>query len=231
MALLIGLTATTIFLLGCLNRTVITTIRHPLQTGQVDPNTVPHTYANQENNYALPPGTLNDEASLVQMDSSAACFDVTLNFIDDGEGQSWTDLRNWEITLDANPGDIRIVQPTVELYEPSAQQFQGQAPQEVEVGRSEECVKRDRNDRCTRWENRPIYETQWLPAIITVVTGGGRICFGNGGHVTTNTTSVKLNLHRPGRTVAFEWEFEPILAAQPATQGGNTDQGDATQGS
>lgn len=197
--------------IGCVSRTVVTTIPHPMQTGQISQNRIAHEYRNNENNQALPAGTLSDSAEIVRMDAEAVCFDVLLTIVDDGDGQTWTDLRNWEITLDL-PGDQRMVQPNIQLADPVAQQYDGRVRQQVQTGIRKNCLAYDAHTAaCVQWEEQPVYEWQWVPGVVTVVSGGGGVCFGNQGFVTTGTSELKLNLHRTGRTIAFEWEFASLV--------------------
>jgi len=196
---------------GCVSRTVVTTIPHPMQTGEIPANRISHQRVNDESHMALPPGTLDNSAEITRMDTEAVCFDTVLNWVDDGDGQTWTDLRNWEITLDL-PNNARMVQPTVQLYEPSAQQYDGRVHQQVQTGVRDVCVGTDPKGACVAWEQRPVYQWQWVPGIVTVVTGGGGICFDNQGYVTPATSEITLNLHRTGRTVSFAWELSSIVA-------------------
>ncbi len=209
LALLLLLAATSA---GCVSRTVVTTIPHPMQTGQITQNRIAHEHRNDENNQALPAGTLNDSAEIVRMDAEAVCFDVLFTYVDSGEGQTWTDLRNWEITLDL-PGGQRMVQPNIQLAEAVAQQYDGRIRQQVQTGVQKNCLAYDaQSGQCVQWEEQPVYQWRWVPGVVTVVSGGGGVCFGNQGFVTTATTELKLNLHRTGRTVAFEWEFASLIA-------------------
>lgn len=199
---------------GC-SRTVVTTIRHPLQTGALDPNIIALTYESTERQRAIPYGALSDEAEITRLDTSAMCFEVTLRDIPEpGQGTYWTDLRNFEVGLDAGD-DIRIVEPEITLREPVQRDYQGMNPQEVQTGTRRECTRRADNGDCRRWENRPVYETRYFPGIVPVIEGGGTICFGNGGLVTPETDHVRLVLRRPVFELGWEWEFESIVELTP----------------
>lgn len=198
---------------GCfVDRTVTTTLPHPMQTGQIQQNRVNHEYARTENNHRIPAGSLTDEATLTRMDAEAICATVQLRAVTDDDGQTWSDLRNWEITLLSAPGETVLTTPTVEMLPDTAQQFAGRVPQRVQTGTETVCTDRDdESGDCNRSETRPVYQTRWVPGTVTVVSGGGNICFANPGVVSTQTQVVTLRLHRPIRNLNFEWQFQSIV--------------------
>ncbi|MEM6960863.1 MAG: hypothetical protein AAF355_01325 [Myxococcota bacterium] len=193
---------------GC-TRSASTAIRHPMQVGQIEPHQVINPHPSEEQSYLLPAGTLNNSAQLVQLDDQNVCIDLRLQRIDDGNGQMWTPLENWDIELETAEGQ-RIRQGVAQSMQPASQQFQGRTPQRVVVGEQEECVRQNKSGRCTRWERRPITEVRWLPGIVTVTSGGGNICFTHGGAVSLKTTGIKLKLERPAIRLFFEWLFTAV---------------------
>lgn len=196
-------------LMGC-TRSVTTTIRHPLQVGQLDANRIPLTYHATERQRGLPIGVLNDEAEILELTPERVCFDVSLAAIADDGVESWTDLRNFEIGLDAG-SELHIVSPEIVDHQPTAQQYHGLNPQEQLTGYRQVCAEENRNDECVRWERQPVYETVYVPGIVTVHNGGGQICFGNVNYITPATEGIKLVLRRPALGLEFEWLFESIL--------------------
>ncbi|NOY92573.1 MAG: hypothetical protein GXP55_15375 [Deltaproteobacteria bacterium] len=201
---------------GCfVDSTVATTIHNPLETGQIDQNVIPHQYPRQERNYALPAGSLNDQATLTRLDAEAVCFQVDLRAITTENGQTWSDLQNWNPTLALSPGETVLQGPTIQLSPSSAQQYAGRVPIRTQTGSEQVCTRRTgprNNRRCDRWETRPIYQTRWVPGTVTVVTGGGSICFPNGGQITLATQAIDLRLRRTARSMNFEWDFQSIVA-------------------
>ncbi len=174
--------------LGCFRHSeVVTTMGNPFVVGGVMPNEIQQLYASTERNRALPPGSMTDKAVLTQMDANAVCFQVELRALDEGGGQTWTDLRNWDVSL--LTGEIEMVEPSIELYPPTHNQYNGRTRQQVQVGQRQVCVDdrgRERPQRtvtqaapCTRWETRPITESRWVPAILTVTTASANVCFQN----------------------------------------------------
>jgi len=158
---------------GCVvDRTVATTIHNPLETGQIDDNTIPHQYANQERNYALPAGSLNDEATLTRLDAEAICMRVTLRAITGQNGETWSDLRHWNPALALAPGDTTLDGPTIELVPDTAQQYQGRVPQRRQTGSRRVCTQTNSRHQCVRTEVRPVYQTVWVPGTVTVMVTG-----------------------------------------------------------
>ncbi|MCA9536899.1 MAG: hypothetical protein KC593_24620 [Myxococcales bacterium] len=201
---------------GCFRHAeVITTIGNPFVVGGVMPNTVQQLHASTENQRQIPPGSLTDEAILTRMDESAACFSVSLRAIDEGSGQTWTDLRNWNVSLLVD--NVEMVDPAIELHPPEHNQYQGVSWQQVQVGQRTVCVDRNGVERapntitqanpCGRWETRPIMEGRWLPALVTVTTATGEVCFQNQGYLTASSAQVTLKMERARRRLDFTWEF------------------------
>ncbi|MCA9575278.1 MAG: hypothetical protein R3B40_12075 [Polyangiales bacterium] len=216
LALSLLLAATSALLGGCFRHAeVITTIGNPFVAGGVMPNDVQHLHASTENQRRIPAGSLTDQASLTRMDESAACFHVELRAIDEGNGQTWTDLRNWNVSLLVD--NVEMVDPNIELHPPQHAQYQGVSLQTVVVGERRVCVDERGRERpantvtqanpCGRWESRPITESRWLPAIVTVTTAAGEVCFQNQGYLTANSTQVTLKMERARRRLDFTWEF------------------------
>lgn len=202
--------------IGCFRHTeVVTTINNPFRTGIVDSNRVSVEYASTERNHRIPPGSLSDAASLVQLDQNTACFDVTLHAreSDNGGSQTWTDYGTWGVSLLVN--EFELVQPSIQMQQPTQQAYQGRVRQEVVVGERTVCVDRRGRERtnvtqtnpCRRWETRPITDTQWVPGVVRITTGQGRICFQNQGQITAQTTQITLKMQRARRRLDFTWEL------------------------
>jgi len=201
---------------GCFRHAeVITTISNPFVAGGVMPNEVQHLYASTEQQRQLPAGSMTDLASLTQMDASAACFNVQLRALDEGGGQTWTDLRNWDVSLLVD--NLEMVDPAIELSAPQHSQYNGVSLQDVVVGQRQVCLDANGVERapqtvtpenpCGRWERRNITESRWMPAVLTVTTASASVCFQNQGHLTASTAAITLKMQRARRRLDFTWEF------------------------
>jgi hypothetical protein len=192
---------------GCMHRAVVAAIPHPMTTGQLDATMIQHEYPSVESGRGLPPGALSDSASITRMDAEAICFDVHLRQIDEGNGEIWTVLDNWSIGVLSD--DVAIGDGTAQTDDQVAQVYQGLNPVEVQTGQQRVCTQTNAQGRCTRSQTQPITETQMLPGPVTVVTGGGTICFPNQGRVTPATQRLRLQMRIRSRTRDFEWQLVP----------------------
>ena len=190
---------------GCLHRTVVAAIPHPMTTGRMDATMIQHEYPSEENNRGLPAGALSDSATITRMDAEAVCFDVRLRQIDEGGGEIWTLLENW--TIGARADEAPLGQGTGETVDQVAETYQGLNPVEVQTGQRIVCTRTNDQGRCTRRESQPVTEIQMLPGPVTVVTGGGALCFPNGGQVTPATQVIHLEMRIRSRTRDFEWQL------------------------
>jgi hypothetical protein len=177
-------------------------------------------YPQPEGYYALPPDSLADEAQLVSFDPAGACFAVQLRNLQE-EGQ-WSVPSSYEITLEAD--DRALPPPQVQVTQPVARQYQGQVPEQHVTGSTTVCMSTNANTgACERWDTQPVYSTVMVPGIITVVEGGGTVCFQNDGALTPSTQLISLVFRGPGGMLAhrftFEWEFiDPMPPAAPPGQ-------------
>ncbi|MEM6955129.1 MAG: hypothetical protein AAF645_05550 [Myxococcota bacterium] len=209
------LLALPIALSGACTRAVTTEIRNPLHAGVVDENHVAIAYGTVERQRGLPPGALDDAASMTRLDSGAVCFDVDLHGLEEDGVAAITDH---EIHVDVND-DVRVVSPDIEVRPIESQVYQGLNPVEVQSGFEERCIERvdddDRNSPCVRVERVPTYTTEYHPGPVAVYGSAGSICFAHGGEITTETGEVRLVLHRTAFNLRFEWRFSPLGDPQP----------------
>src|SRR5690242_21300038 len=80
--------------------TAMVQIHHPARTGTVEPNRVVIAYPQPEDYYAIPAGSLADEATLVSFEPAGACFQVHLRNLEE-EGQ-WSNPASYQISLEAD---------------------------------------------------------------------------------------------------------------------------------
>lgn len=214
--------AAALALVGC-TRTASVQIRNPAQVGVVEPNRVVLSYARAEQHRGLPPGSLNEEASLISYEPRGACFDVMLNNLEDRAELS--SLTTYEIRVTAD-GD-ELPPPDVMPNASMATVHQGLVPQTEQTGTTTECVRRHpETQACEQWDTRPVYSTYMVPGPVTVVTGGGKVCVPNNGLLSPYTEEVAVDFRTPRGVTAhrfrFRWQFVGVQPPpEPAPQNGN----------
>lgn len=177
---------------GCAKRMDVL-IRHPLQVGVVDqPNTI-----ERRNGW---------QATLTQLNVDGMCFDVTFS---DRQPHSPPDvsLQAQTLLMKSDGQWYRDAQIT-DMRQPQVSSYQGTVPQQYQAGTVTECVSRNSNNQCNRWEERPRYVTRYVPATYYEAIGGGTVCFPNGGRVTMASDRVTFSINR----VNFRWGLESIIA-------------------
>lgn len=186
---------------GCGKRLDVV-MRHPLEVGQVDqPNTIfQRTW----------------QATLTRLDPEAVCVDVTFD-IEQPHQPPDAELPNQSVLMNAGGQWYRDAQ-IVELRPTEVSSYDGRVLEQFQVGSSNECVSRDSNNNCQRWEERPLYESRWVPATWFRSVGSGVVCFANQGRISLETDRVVFSLNR----VNFRWGFESI-ATTPSSGGENTE--------
>lgn len=193
-------------LTGCVRDVAQTTVPNPAVAGVSSDSRVAVSYPYQETQRGLPPGTLDDEAAILRFDQNEVCVGITLRAVDDGAGESWSVLENFGIALETDAGQ-RFTPATYEPMEATVAQFQGYVPTEVVVRVDRVCTQQNNQGQCLRWQDQPITETQWLPGIVNVHSGGGGVCFQHAGAVNPSTRSMRVSLRRTARRVDFQWLF------------------------
>ncbi|HJL14268.1 MAG TPA: hypothetical protein RMH99_01360 [Sandaracinaceae bacterium LLY-WYZ-13_1] len=178
-------------LVAC-GRTTYVRIRHPLQVGQVDPNSVPFEHTREERRRRLPPGTLVDEAQLLVLNPEQICVRVTV-WSTDLEPQR-SDFRGYRIALLNDRSDLENTSAQIQLEQPRVGQYQG-----------------------IRRVYRGGYRTTATSHTYTVTQQPAVLCFPNQGFVTPSTTHLTLELEDAGagNRINFEWDFDSSVAAPP----------------
>jgi hypothetical protein len=189
---------------GCVTPDIM--IQNPLTAQAVAPNRIvkPHGYI--ENQLALPPGVMSDEATLLSVDPQRICVGVRLH-----ELQA-IDLSQVALKLETpklapiESGEVFPEQPTQTLYE-------GLVPQRRQVGMQRVCTAYI-GGYCVAWGFRPIYARFYVRGQVPVFETRGRLCFPNGGLATAATEWLSLELRLPKsegwggtKRVRFVWGF------------------------
>ena len=167
-------------------------IRHPLQVGVVDqPNTI------QRNN--------GWQATLLRLDTEGVCFDITF-MKSQAHAPPDANLQTQTLLMKSDGSWYRDAQ-VIEMRPPQVSSRQGTVPEQVQAGTVTECAERTSNGQCNRWEERPRYITQFVPATFYDAQGGGVVCFPNAGRVTPMSDRVTFSINR----VNFRWGLESII--------------------
>lgn len=167
--------------------TSYTTIRHPLQVGQVDPNQVPFENAREERRRRLPAGTLVDNAQLVTLDPNQICLRTEIWGTDLEPERA--DYNQYSIVLVADDSNVENAPSNVQVEQPQMMQAQG--------------IRRVYRGGYSSVGQRHVYTITRQPATL---------CFQNGGFVTPSTTHLTLELRGRRVNLNFEWDFVSSVA-------------------
>jgi hypothetical protein len=188
---------------GCVHAVTVQ-IPNPLTRGLVA-NRVPNPDESTARYFGLPDNVFTSEASLVSLDPQRACFNVVLRV--DGEHANLATPQAWRTFMRGAP-NIENMEPI--FGQPAQQQLaqmQGSIPRQRFAGYYTTCTRYSYGTQCSQ---QPRYITVREPAVITVVTGGGAVCFAHGGTVNPRTEQITLHMDDPNtvaRRLAFRWRF------------------------
>jgi hypothetical protein len=182
-------------------------IANPLASGSVGENDI--RYADRTNEQALgvPTGTLEHHATLISADEHELCFKVTLQTA----RKDLASPKNWRVFLRGKP-DFEDMSPkfkdVAHVTEETVSGFttlNSQSKQQI-------C---DNTGYCYE---KTITNSRRVPQDVKVLSGGGTVCFANGGHLNKATEEFTLHFDDPspatgnmfgallGR-VAFRWKL------------------------
>ena len=189
-----------------------THLPHPLRANPraVAPNVVTIVDATTEGRNELPRGTLAQRASLVELDGDAACFELSLQALE--EDRAYASPKGWRLVLEGSP-EIARLPPEVLSEEEPGERF---VPGTVE--RSATSVQKicDGAGQCVDGITTTTYRdaTEFL-----VVQGGGLVCFAHHGAITGATERLTLELDRDGASAgAVVGELFGIGKVKPALE-------------
>jgi hypothetical protein len=182
---------------GCVRASDID-IRHPLVARAVDPNQIvkPHGFAEQ--NRGIPPGSLSDQAVLMELSEQRVCFDATVREL------APVDLSTGMSTM-STPGYEAVAGAQVQADPPSVTPYNGLVPIRTQVGMQRVCTARTYNGYCLAWAFQPVYATRFVPGRVDVYASHARMCFPNSGAVTAKTEQVRLEANAGSKKVVFRW--------------------------
>lgn len=192
-------------------------IRHPLQVGQVDSNSVPFHASREERPRGLPQGTLVDVASLTEVTPERVCLNTNLWSLDEVDPERGV-YQVYRIALLNDQDGVERSDAAVQLEAPSSQAYNGHIAQQVPAGFQNVCAQWV-NRTCVRWTRQQLYRTVYVPHVWQVTNHPASLCFPNGGFITPSTTRIALEVDGPGPgSMIFEWQLDSAVAGQPAQQ-------------
>jgi hypothetical protein len=204
------------------NTTAYVHIRHPLQVGVVDPNSVPFENTSAERQRGLPAGVLVDQASLVEMTPDRVCIQTNVWSLASQPQRG--DYRNYRVVLLSDVSGVENTQGEIVEQQRTQQAYQGHIAQRVQTGTRRVCAARNRQGVCTRFRQQAVYQTVYRPHIWTVVQNPASVCFVNGGFITPATTRVALEFRPNGGagSFTFEWQLDnTVSGGVQQTSGGS----------
>jgi hypothetical protein len=186
---------------GCLSGATLY-MANPLTGSAIPPHQNVHVDRALEMGSGLPGGTLAHEATLAALDQQRACFRVVLRV--DGAHRQLADLRAWRAELELP----EFVNTSAVFFGSVAQQHDTRRGVSASEATKSERVCNAQGENCVFKD--VVLRTPTSTAV-DVVTGGGEVCFPNGGHITNRTESMALVLHDPAsplHRVRFTWSFQ-----------------------
>lgn len=205
------LTAAAVSLLAsACGATHYTRIRHPLHVGQVDPNSIPFQARREESPRSLPPGTLVDEAQLLEVTPERVCLRTNLWSLDEVDPERGI-YESYRIALVTDQDGVEQSEAQIQLEQPQSQAYQGTIPQQIQDGWRQVCASYS-NGVCVSYRTEPVYRTIHVPHVWMVTNHPASLCFANGGFVTPATTRLALELDGRGPgSMTFEWQFDSAV--------------------
>jgi hypothetical protein len=180
---------------------------NPVTSGHVAENTVLFRDRTTEMQAGVNPATFNHEASLTSATDKEICFNVKIRT----PRKDLASPKGWRVFLRGKP-----------TFEDMSAVVKSVAPVEEEVVSGSVLLSSHQNqqvcDNTGYCYNKEITTSTRVPQDVKVLTGGGVVCFANGGHLTGTTEEVTLHFDDPsppmaglwtgllGR-VAFRWKF------------------------
>jgi hypothetical protein len=180
---------------------------NPVTSGHVAENNIVFRDRNSEMSAGVNPGTFMHEASIVSASDKELCFNVKIRT----PRKDLSSPKGWRVFLRGKPS-FEDMSPVVKSV----------ASVQEEVVSGSVLLSSHQNqqvcDNTGYCYSKEITTSTRVPQDVKVLTGGGVVCFANGGHVNAASEEVTLHLDDPsppmagmwtgllGR-VAFRWKF------------------------
>ena len=180
---------------------------NPVTSGHVAENTVMYRDRSSEGQAGVPPGTFLDEASMVSASDKEVCFNVKIRT----PRKDLASPKGWRVFLRGKPS-FEDMSPVVKSVARVEEEVVGGS---VLISSHQNQQVCDNTGYCY---SKEITTSTRVPQDVKVLTGGGVVCFNNGGHLVGTTEEVTLHFDDPsppmagmwtgllGR-VAFRWKF------------------------
>ena len=186
-------------------------LQHPLIAGGVQQNSDHSPEYQRERQNGIQPGSLTSDASLVAMTEQEVCFQVVLRTT--GDRPDLAEPRSWRVFLRGEP-----------KFEDMGPVFKESAPQtQVQVNGIVVDQVTEQERICDAYGancyTRNITRSIQRPTVVTIITGGGVVCFQNHGNLGRQTSHLTLHLDDPRtewplqRRIQFNWNL--VGATQP----------------
>jgi hypothetical protein len=180
---------------------------NPLTAGSVGENDITYHDRSNEQQYGVPTGTLDHEASLISATDKELCFKLTIHT----PRKDLATPKNWRVFLRGKP-----------TFEDMSPKFKETAHISEETVTGSTLVSSQSNqkvcDNTGYCYDKTITNSHRVPQDVKILSGGGTVCFANAGHLDKTTEEITLHLDDPsppaagmftglmGR-VAFRWKF------------------------
>jgi len=168
-------------------------------------------YSNEEEVYALPRGSLSQEATLVSTDEATTCAEVTLRQM--GPRVPFAETKSWTVRLILD--DRTRVAPSEESrLRGDATEADGRTTSNERVGQSFHCGHRDSTGACDQRVLAADYAEVTKAAKIPLAATTTRLCFPTAGVFTASTRTIALDFDPPKSPDAPDgfrmiWELGP----------------------
>jgi hypothetical protein len=186
-------------------------MQNPLVAGSVPSNEAEERRDYFERLYELDSGVFTTKASIKSLTKSEVCFETRLRWIseqgDETDDESFVDVSKLLPKLEGKP-DLTIEKAKVEEAAPIEHSTLQGKTTETQSSYERVCDAAGRNCVDRMVERRVPKEVT-----MSVIDGGGTLCFEHGGRIDEQTQWLELVLRPPSHpdaeTHRFAWKFEP----------------------
>lgn len=198
--------------LASCSTTAYVEIRHPLQVGQVDPNSVPFEARGAERERGLPAGALVDQAQLTELTPDRICVQTNIWSLQSRQERGL--YANYRIVMLNDQSGVENTQGEVIEQTRQVTPMQGTVAERRQTGWRNVCAARNSRGGCVRYTRQAVYQTFYVPHVWNVISNPAQVCFANGGFVTPATGRVGLEFRPIGGagSFTFEWQFANTVA-------------------